>query len=214
MLTTIFKLSYLTLITFEIVLLVLSLLFCFRNYNPGYMKSFPIYCFGNVLAEVVMKLYPSKVTIVFNLFTVFELLYFSYFLTRLIESHRIIRVVWILDGLLIGYLLYYLLMKEIAHVAEWAVIFESFILIIPCLVYFREVFSTPKVLDLRREPSFWMVTGIAFYFFLLIPTLLFSSYYLKMKMRDVCSSLYSVTNFSQVFSYVLFIKAMTCRKSK
>src|ERR1700722_7993708 len=87
---------------FTFLLLVLSLLFCFRKYNPAYMKTFPIYCFGNAVAETVPLVHPLPLQLRDIVFTIFELLYLTYFLSRVIRATKVRKLILALDG---GFLL-------------------------------------------------------------------------------------------------------------
>ncbi len=199
---------------FSVVLLLFSLFYCFRKYNPVYMRSLPIYSIGNVLANFFNRFYPDTRPVVNIIFTAFELVYFVYFLTRVIKSGTVKKLVWVLTGLFLSNDIYHVAKKDFKENLGLPEVYECIILIIPCMVYFREILLKPKIAELRKEPSFWMVTGILFYFFLLIPTLFISSYFQYKKMDDVAEAFYSVNNYSQLISYILFIKAMRCRRKE
>jgi len=214
----VYTVSAWTLSSLTLVIFILSILWCCRPYNPGYMKSLPIYFLGNILAEIahwiLPNYYPSSEPAIYLIFTIFELFYFSYFLTRLIESGTARKWIWMLDLIFLICLIVLIVRTGIIFSAGMAVIMECIILIIPCLVYFKEVFSRLYVMELEREPSFWMVTGIVFYFFLLIPTIWFSGYYSHIGELGMARALYSINNYAQIISYIIIIKAMTCAKKK
>src|SRR4029077_13730390 len=90
----IFKISLEIIYYFNIILFGISLIFCFRKYTPGYMKTFPIYCFGNLLVEILARSYPQITIPVYNFFTLFELLYFSFLLTSIVGSRATRKIVW------------------------------------------------------------------------------------------------------------------------
>lgn len=107
-----------------------------------------------------------------------------------------------------------LIKTNLAWAAGVARYFEPVILIIPCFTYFKEIFSRQEIGQLDREPSFWMVTGILFYFLLAIPTIWFTGFYVHEGMFSTASAVYSINNYSQIITYILFIKGMTCAKKK
>ena len=149
---------------------------------------------------------------IYNLFVGFELVYLAYFLTRVIDALWVKRLVWLLVGLNLGFQLIYLVKTDFHKFNVRAVLLESVILIVPCLVYFREIFLTKRAVNLLREPSFWMVTGILFYTFLKIPVVLFTDYVWHHLSSTLGFELYSGNNFALIVTYTLFIKAMTCRR--
>lgn len=207
-----YTVSTMALTLFSLVLLLLSRRYCLRPYNPSYMKTFPIYTAVNVLAELTAILCPSQKKITYSLFTLFELLYLTWFLTRLIQSGRKRRLIWRLTSLSLLLNTYTLIKQGIDFTMAIALLQECVILIIPCLLYLREIFVLPPTLNLFREPAFWMVTGFLFYFTTLIPTLLFSGYFAHLKMQDLADATYSVNNYVQICIYFLFINAMICRR--
>lgn len=194
-----------------ILLFAGSLLFCFRSYNPPYMRTLPIYCFVNVAVEIIAKLLPATRTTDYAIFTGFELLYFSYFLTRVIKSRNVRKLIWVLDAV------YFIAFgpKAFAHgEVYWLTICECLILVIPCLVFYVEALARTYIVDLPRDPSFWIVTGLFFYISLLPPTLVASGYFGSMNSLKVAMAFYSINNYGQAITYALFVKAMVCRKTK
>lgn len=197
---------------FAIVLFVISLILCFRPYSPRYMKSFPIYCFVNAVVDPIVSTGVISMNSAYSAFTVFELFYFTIFLATLIDSKKIRRIMLYID--IVFLLTLISIIKFIGMPIYGVIILESCIILVPCLIYFRRIFSQKVITDLSSEPSFWMVTGIAFYFFLEIPTLSFSIYFIDIHRRDLFSAVYSVNNYSQLISFVLYVKAMTCKVKK
>jgi hypothetical protein len=91
---------------------------------------------------------------------------------------------------------------------------ECPIIIIPCLTYFRQLFTTREPADLPKEPSLWLVTGIFFYLVTIIPICIATNYMSSHSMRTAAHILYSINNFAFIITYLLFIKGFTCRIKK
>jgi hypothetical protein len=197
---------------FILILLGCAFWFCYRPYNPRYMRSFPLYCLVNLLSEIIAYLFPAQMGLIYNLFNGFELVYFAYFLTRVIDSRRVKRLVWLLIPL--GFLVIYLVQADFQKVSAVSILLESVILMIPGLTYFHEIFLTKWVGNLLREPSFWMVTGIVFYIFLQIPIIMFTAYFSYHDGVAVGSEVYAIHNYVLIITYILFIKAMTCKRKR
>lgn len=196
----------------SLVLAICSVIYCWRSFNPRYMRSFPVYTLVNAGENLVTLLIRWLVPPAQSIFTLFEMLYFSYFLGAIITRKRSRYGVWLFAlGFTIFYL--YLYVRKLAvPEAPWLAIIEAFLLCVGCLLYFREVMIQPQLINLARSPAFWMVMGILFYFSLLIPTFFFSGYYHVIKEQDRSMAVYSINNYAQVINAVLFIKAMTCLK--
>src|SRR5258708_17980833 len=158
------------------MLLILSLFFCYRRDSPKYLRSFPIYCFVSVISDLIVSFHRPAQSVTYFLFTIFELCYFSFLLSKLIQTRGIIFILWGLIVLFLMFLVYFVWRYQVIPfgMPEEG---EGVILLLPCLVCYKETltaFSTPGLI---REPSFWMVTGILFYIILLFPTLFTSQYY-------------------------------------
>lgn len=192
-----------------LLLFILSLIFCYKKGGPGYLRSFPIYCFVNVFTEVLVIFHPSAKAAVYFSFTIFELCYFSFLLSKLIQGRGIVIVLWGLDGLFLCFLAHYLWRHRIIPrgMPEEG---EVIILLFPCLVCYKQIFTIFINVELRRVPAFWMVTGILFYIILLFPTLLFYHFYRHMGRPDIARLYYSLNNVALIVSCLLYAKGITC----
>jgi len=196
--------------TLSWLLLVASLIFCFRRRAASYMRSFPWYCIGNCLPALVTRMWAAHTGLVIYVFTIFELCYFTYFFSRILLSKRTKAVLWSLTSAVLLYAIFRLFARQVFNINLVFVVLESFILIAASLYYFRQLFITPIVVNLFEQPSYWMTTGVLFYFVLLIPTLCFANYFYDLHNRFMGDTIYSVNSYAQVVSYGLYFKAMTC----
>ena len=95
---------------------------------------------------------------------------------------------------------------------ETAVMVASIVIVIPCIKYFRKSMLYPIVVTPEKDPAFWMITGIFFYFSIRFPVFWFTAYFVHIGKLQLTAAVYSIQNFALVISYILFIKAMTCLK--
>jgi hypothetical protein len=209
--------------------LLVGVFYCYRAINPSYLRIFPGYLFVSIAIEVFINPYIiaifhyepfgvhqhyAKVAL-YNLFTPFELFIFSWFLFQVIQS-TFIKKVLIASLLLFSlFFILYSLRTDLGNKANAiGVVLESVIIIIPCLTYYRELFTRSEPVDLLREPSFWLVTGIFFYLATIIPFYVTSNYLVSHGLARAAKSLASINNFALVITYLLFIKGFTCRIRK
>jgi hypothetical protein len=213
----------------DIVLLVCSLIFCYHKGNPKYIKVFPIFTFSNILGDTCSalgtyfinngnKAFSIVFFLLFYLIPLFELIFFTYLFFQLIQSVWAKRIAWAMALLfIILFILFYTsvfnLMNRTSTIAffETSTLVESISIIMLCLVFFRELLKRPYSKELTKLQSFWLVSGILFYFSLRVPAFLFSGYFGIQKNQQIASAILSVYNYSQVIPYALFIKAITCR---
>lgn len=208
---------------------VVGVFYCYRTVNPPYMRIFPGYLFISLAIEVFVNHYfllllHSKpfgihqqyaTLTLYNLFTPFELFMFSWFLFQVIQSSLIKKVLIISLILFSFFFIFYSVQTDIGKKNNViGVVLESVIIIIPCLAYYRELFTRSEPVNLLREPSFWLVTGIFFYLATIIPFYVASSYFVDHGMAGVAKSLSSINNFALVITYMLFVKGFTCRIRK
>lgn len=210
----------------NLVALGFGVLYCYKNYNPGYLRIFPPYLLVSFGVEVLVNPYINNIFnfrpfadhqryamyALYNLFTLFEIAVFSWFLFRIIRSARI-KI--LLVALLVFFLPFFIQSSYPLdlgrHFNDQAVLLESIIIIIPCLVYFKELFARPEPVDLLTEPAFWLVTGVFFYLATVFPLFLTRPYLQDLGMKKIAQSLYSINNFALSITYILFIKGYTCR---
>jgi len=212
----------------NLVALIVAALYCYRSFNPPYMRIFLLYLFGSMLVEVLANSYVGNLfgfqiygnsqyaqNVIYNLFTLFELFMFSWFLFGIIRSSLIKRILIALVIIFtISFICYCVWVDLGKYLNTLAVVVESIIIVIPCLTYFRELFTRNRPIDLLREPSFWMVTGIIFYLATITPVNFAGAYLSHRGYSQVALNLYSINNFAFVITNLLFIKGFTCRRKK
>lgn len=212
----------------DIALLTLSIFFCNKDFSPKYLRIFPILPLISIIDGVCWILSFSSqkehaiifimVRIIHIAILPFDLIFFSYLLLFSLQSSlakkisvRLNLLFFIFYGV---FLFSFILNKnQVLTIISNAScdLLKSSILIILCLFYFRGIFKKTHLPDLTKEPSFWLALGILFKFSLQIPILLFENYFMKQNMPKTVITVFFFENFSIAISYLLFIKAMTCR---
>jgi hypothetical protein len=198
---------------------VISILFTFRAENPFYLRIFPFYHGSSIITEVIVykyfseegKLHGLTSDIPYNIFTLIEFLTFSLLILSIVSTGRKAIVACIL------FFLYYFFQIAIKRNFDFpnnaALMLQNLSLIIPCLIYYNDIFSAFTIPNLSKEPSFWIVTGIMFYSIITTPLQFFFFY--GRSLSDGYGILYTSSNgTAYILMYLLFIKAYTCRIGK
>jgi hypothetical protein len=198
------------------ILLLCSLLFCFRRYNPSYMRSVPLYCLVNFLPGVLRIPYPAQEYWFEFCFTICELLYFTYFFCTILRpgSGKYV-VIGCCLSFLTGFSFLGLRGINLATVfaAMYIMVFcECFLFVGVSVQYLRQLSDSRLILTVTAVPAFWMVEGIFFYFMVLGPALIFSILAVATKHTLLGQAMYAANNFAQLISSSLFIVAMLCSK--
>jgi len=81
----------------DIVLLIFALIFCFRKSKPKFIKVFAVFSFANILSDINSAIgihfanggnegVVQIVRVIYSLLMLFELIFFTYLLSQLIQS--------------------------------------------------------------------------------------------------------------------------------
>jgi hypothetical protein len=155
--------------------------------------------------------YRSFRMVVMNLtglgFMLFEFVACNVFILRYISGARRRKIVKI-SGLL-----FFAVLSITASITypyywdEYYIVPESVFLVIPCLIYFYELFLTMNLKPLTDQPAFWVVTGILFLSACNIPLLVSSQFLRKYAYFDEA---YSLNYIFYSLLFLLLIKASLC----
>ena len=85
---------------------------------------------------------------------------------------------------------------------------ESILLLLPSFYYFYEILYDPPVLQLNKEPSFWIVTGIIFLFICLLPV------YLGLGILNRIDSIQTIDYIGYALIILLFLKGISCKATQ
>lgn len=196
---------------------ILSLRLIKKNIIPKYMTGFYWYPLVGMLVlipvfidiNITKRLYAIK-NIVINTSILFHYIFLSLFIIKLIvnkSNQKILRIAFIILLVLLIVSLYNDFFKRASIIAY---IIANFGLIIFCLIYYYRLFNDLPNMNLIKEPSFWIITGVFFTMSIHIP-ILASMSVLKNKISS--SNYYllsSVTTFCYSIMYLFFCKAILC----
>ncbi len=139
---------------------------------------------------------------IYHFFTPVEYMFYAIIFFRHFQSNKLRRI--ILTSILL-FTLYSLLnsfiFQSLTINNSNAIIVESLLLLTWCLIYFRDKMIAINEIQLIKDPLFWVVCGILFYFLgnIFVESLL---NYLIKKEISIARSLYKL---SYIFSYILFV---------
>lgn len=85
---------------------------------------------------------------------------------------------------------------------------EAYLIILASLCYYFEIFYRPVVLNLAREPRFWVITGMMFLSILLTPLFLQNLHEPGM---PSLTKLYALTFIGYILFFIFLIHALKCQ---
>lgn len=196
---------------------ILSLRLIKRNYVPKYMEGFYWYPLVGMIVlipvfidtNITKRFYYVK-NIVINTSIIFHYIFLSLFIIKLIVNKSNYKVLIIIFTVLLLLLVTSLFDNFFERVSIISYIIANFGLIVFCLLYYYRLFNDLPNINLIKEPSFWIITGVFFTMSVHIP-ILASMSVLKNKISS--SNYYilaGVITFCYSIMYLFFCKAILC----
>jgi hypothetical protein len=150
------------------------------------------------------------------IFTLIEFLIFMHFFYNIINSTSKKRLIALLITLFllvyISYLANDLILYRNIKTDTVTIVYtlESAVLLIPSIFYYFQVFTNPPTINLRKESSFWVVTGIFFSMICSLPYCIIENY-----LRKINSSLYvqlfAILYILYCLLFLMIIRAYLCQ---
>jgi flagellar biosynthesis protein FliQ len=195
-----------------IVALTVSLVVAKRQVKQ-YLRFFPLFLMITVIVELTgtwMSSLHRNNTLLYNIYTIFQFSFYLYFFTLILDS-RFLKPLNILRIVLPVFGLFDLLLIQGPSV------YNTYHYVLGCLsvdtfavIYFIQLFNRPEKIVLAKEPSFWIVTGLAFHFITSMSFLGIVNYVSTLP-PNVSSQLVHLLVMVNVLLYILFIIAFLCR---
>jgi hypothetical protein len=145
-----------------------------------------------------------------GLFLIVEFIIFCIYLYNAISSRRMRAIMKFFYWTFLALLLFSWIKWKSIDVPQLAYVVEALYLIVPCLVYFYELFTGSKLVFLKSHPSFWIVTGILFYNSCSLPLFLLIEYFNR-KAPTYANILFSLNYILYSILYLLFLRAYLCK---
>lgn len=211
-LSIVVKLSEEICMSASVLLFLASCLLCWKRFSPSYLKTFPGYTFVNAMTCCLVIFIPSTMVFFLAFFPMFELCYFSYFFILLLPGKKISRNIVIVNIISLSSLFFMGFRYKYFGLLNFGAFIECAILIPLAFIWFRHVFRGRIYDNLAQQPSYWFATGILLYCCVLFPSLVFCNYVDRRGLHNLAEAIYSVNNYTQVLTYILFIIGMLCRR--
>jgi hypothetical protein len=214
---------YTNLIAFFIA--VFGLIYSLRK-SKGAMRIFPLYFFAyaftqlaffiaNFLKNSNLKKHHEIALYLDFSFTVLEFLIFSILIIIALRQHKTFPIyIATITFLAIVFNLLYSDLNKVGtltlNTLEKVFIYESVLLIVPCINYFYHLFQNPNPVPLRNDPYFWITTGLTFFLLATLPfSLLMNT--LRLENYGIYDYLYSIVCIFYCLLFTMIIKAISCR---
>ena len=203
---------------FEILFIgfnLISALFVYKtNGLSAYLKIFSLFLLLTFLVEIAGWYLGSKkvnTTLLYNIFTSFEFVFYFWLLRHNIRNHRVKKI--ILYSILVYPLL--VLLELIFFTRPGG--FHSTTYALGCLMvvaisiyYFYELFQLSHSVNLVRESSFWIGSGLLFYYTCSFPIICLVNYISQLS-SIIVNNLGIILLLLNCLLYISFSIAFLCR---
>jgi len=186
----------------------------FKHPTPFYLKLFPIFLFVTLIFEVIttwMTIHRGNNLSVYNIYFIFSFLFYLNFFRETVHNQIVKRIIIVL---IISFILLSVInIIYFQKIDQWNSISYSIgclLIIVLSFYYFFEIFQHPKATKLSSEPTFWISSGLLFYYSCSFP-FLSPINFLKSMPKVLLLNLESIFNILIALLHILFIIAFLCR---
>lgn len=195
------------------VCLLASLAVIFRPTRKLYLRLFPFFLLITLIVELIgnyLSYYNRNNQLLYSSFGSFENTFYFFVLSQVVTSKLVKKI---LLHLLWIYPILFILNVSFIQTGGFASYTHAFacLIIVPvCIFYFYELFQLPYSIDLIREPSFWICSGLLFFYCCSFPIVGSVNLLLSLP-RFILDNIDTIINIINVSLYSLLTIALLCR---
>lgn len=189
-------------------------------YHLPYKWYFIVYVFlsfiQSVFALVIRFKYKyllesNLIEISINIFTLFEIILFTFFFLKVITDPKIKKIIFTLIVPFLFTILYkWVILNEYSIFNKNITVTECVLFIIICLLYFINVLRTPIEKKLNDNPQVWIVIGIFFLFILLFPFYLLQDEIYEIFIYGY-ETFFAIINIGYTVLFICLLKSIQCQ---
>ena len=196
---------------YAIALSLLASLFIVSSKDiPPFLKLFPFFLFLTLLVELTGAfLMATNNTPLYNFFSIFEFIFYLYIIKNIIHNKRIRKIITIVMVLypIAALINIFFILGSVnkLHITTYSL--GCLLIVIFSIYYFYELFKSTASVNLKREPAFWIITGLLFFYTCSFPIFGFANFISAVIAKNIGGVLVIIN----VILYVLFAVAFLCR---
>ena len=145
-----------------------------------------------------------------NVSLIFHYSFLSMFIIRVMPNRKVDNFLKIVFYIFLSILLFLLYKERIDKQNTFAFATANLGLTIFCVIYYYRLFNNLPVFNLKKEPSFWIITGIFFCMGSNIPLITVSNYLYQNISITNSRVVNSIAIFCYIIMHLFFIKAFIC----
>lgn len=201
-------------VIFMLICLAASLVVVFQRSAEFYLKLFPIYLSITMAVEIISANLASRGKsniALYNLFSIFEFLFYFFILKSIIKNRKIKKVVdiiMIMYPVLAALNLIFLQRGNVFHSMTYTL--GCILVIALCILYFIDVFQNPETTSLLKLPDFWICTAITFSYCCTFPFFAMINFFKRLP-PIVGRNFNTIMALINILSFILLTVAFICR---
>ncbi len=203
-------------IVFIAISFLVSLTIYFQPDTRLYLRLFPLFLLLTLAVELISFYFSVNnktiaILIIYNFFSLFEYLFYMYVLREIIQHKRAKKIIFYITWLYILLeILNFLFIQKITAYNSMTYALGCLLIGAICIYYFFELFQSAHSVSLVRQPSFWICSGLLFYYCCSFPIYGLLNF-LKKAPPVIQNNFGVVVLLLNVFLYSSFTIAFLCR---
>jgi hypothetical protein len=146
----------------------------------------------------------------YSLFTALEFVFYLFVLSCIIRNLRVrllVRYILVFN-IFFSLISMFYIQKDRFNSISYSL--SCLLIVFFCIYYFFEIFRYPQFVNLKNEPSFWICSGLLFYYCCSFPLLGLTTL-LETIPRVLVDNIFILLNAMNILLYTLFVIAFLCR---
>ena len=192
--------------------LVASIFILPKKDVPRYLKLFPLFLFMTLVVELIGATFMARNNApLYNFITIFEFVFYLYIIKEIIHNrgvkNAIIALMILYPILALSNIFFVQRSIYRWHVTTYSV--GCLAITLCCIYYFFELFNSNVFVNLKREPAFWIITGLLFFYTCSFPIFGFANFISGLSV--IAKNIGAVLVIINVILYILFAVGFLCR---
>jgi hypothetical protein len=188
----------------------------FKKKLPEHLFLFPFFLFFTLVVEFIgwwLSEIPENNADLYNFSSLAASTYYMYLMLHMIHSRPAKKTILVMMSVNVVVSLgniFFVQKLATFHTMTYSI--GCLLIVVISMYYFYELFQRPNSIDLKKEPAFWIATGLLFFYICTLP-ILGALNYLFTFPDVIAGSVEQVISILNVLLYSLFTIGLLCRVS-
>jgi len=197
------------------IALLASITLFFQRNTPLYLRLFPLFLLLTLSIEIIgdiLSFHHKSNLFLSNPLTVLAICFYLFLLHQIIRSPKVKKIILFLLCIypaIAFFNIFFIQKMLVFHTMTYS--FGCLLIVVVCIYYFFELFQLTYTTHLLSQPSFWICSGLLFYFACSFPLYGLNNLVTRTASMETIRNLTYVFTLLDVFLYSSFTIAFLCR---